>query len=33
MPIVIPQDIPAYSVLKQENIFVMNDERAFTAQY
>ena len=30
MPIVIPQDIPAYSVLKEENIFVMNDERAFT---
>ncbi|HIZ02769.1 MAG TPA: homoserine O-succinyltransferase [Candidatus Borkfalkia avistercoris] len=30
MPIVIPQDIPAYSVLKGENIFVMNDERAFS---
>ena len=30
MPIVIPQDIPAYSVLKEENIFVMNDERAFS---
>ena len=29
MPIVIPQDIPAFSVLKNENIFVMNDERAF----
>ncbi len=30
MPIVIPEDIPAYAALKQENIFVMNDERAFT---
>lgn len=30
MPIVIPQDIPAFSVLKEENIFVMNDERAFS---
>ena len=30
MPIVIPQDIPAFSALKEENIFVMNDERAFT---
>ena len=30
MPIVIPQDIPAYSGLKGENIFVMNDERAFS---
>ena len=30
MPIVIPQDIPAYSVLKGENIFVMNDGRAFS---
>ena len=30
MPIVIPQDIPAYSVLKEENIFVMNSERAYS---
>lgn len=30
MPIVISKDIPAYSALKQENIFVMSDERAFT---
>ena len=30
MPIVIPQDIPAYAALKAENIFVMNDERAFS---
>ena len=30
MPIVIPQDIPAYSKLLGENIFVMNDERAFS---
>lgn len=30
MPIVIPQDIPAYSVLKGENIFVMNSERAYS---
>ena len=30
MPIVLPKDIPAYSALLQENIFVMNDERAFT---
>ena len=29
MPIVIPQDIPAYSALIRENIFVMRDERAF----
>ncbi|MBR2297243.1 MAG: homoserine O-succinyltransferase [Clostridia bacterium] len=28
MPIIIPQDIPAYSTLSQENIFVMNHERA-----
>ena len=28
MPIVIPQDIPAYSAQKRENIFVMHDERA-----
>ncbi len=30
MPIVIPQEIPAYSVLQQENIFVMNSERAYS---
>lgn len=30
MPIVIPKDIPAYSALLNENIFVMHDERAFT---
>ena len=30
MPIVISKDIPAFSALKQENIFVMSDERAFT---
>lgn len=28
MPIIIPEDIPAYSVLKSENIFVMNTHRA-----
>ena len=30
MPIVIPKDIPAYTKLLNENIFVMNNERAFT---
>ena len=30
MPIVIPKDIPAYSRLLNENIFVMNNERAFS---
>ena len=30
MAIVISKDIPAFSALKQENIFVMSDERAFT---
>ena len=30
MPIVIPKDIPAYSKLLNENIFVMNNERAFS---
>ena len=30
MPIVISRYIPAYAALKAENIFVMNDERAFT---
>ena len=28
MPIKIPKDLPAFRVLKEENIFVMNDERA-----
>ncbi len=28
MPIIIPHDIPAYSVLESENIFVMNEIRA-----
>ena len=28
MPIIIPKDIPAYSTLSEENIFVMNHERA-----
>ena len=30
MPIIIPKDIPAYSTLLGENIFVMNHERAMT---
>ena len=30
MPIVIPKDIPAYSKLLSEKIFVMNNERAFS---
>lgn len=30
MPINIPKELPAYKVLRQENIFVMNDERAGT---
>ena len=30
MPIVISKEIPAYSALQSENIFVMNAERAFT---
>ncbi|MBU5488068.1 homoserine O-succinyltransferase [Clostridium sp. MSJ-8] len=30
MPIKIPEELPAYSVLKEENIFVMNDQRAAT---
>lgn len=30
MPIVIPKQLPAYDVLSQENIFVMNDTRAMT---
>ncbi|MBO5313101.1 MAG: homoserine O-succinyltransferase [Clostridia bacterium] len=30
MPIIIPQDIPAYATLAKENIFVMNSERAMT---
>ena len=28
MPIKIPKDLPAFKVLSDENIFVMNDERA-----
>ena len=30
MPIVIPQDIPAYKKLLGENIFVMNNKRAIS---
>ncbi|MBQ3047735.1 MAG: homoserine O-succinyltransferase [Clostridia bacterium] len=30
MPIVIPKDMPAYTKLLSENIFVMNDKRAFS---
>ncbi|MBQ8147022.1 MAG: homoserine O-succinyltransferase [Clostridia bacterium] len=30
MPIIIPQDIPAYATLEKENIFVMESERAMT---
>ena len=30
MPIVIPNDIPAYKILKDENIFVMSTNRAVT---
>ncbi|MGN0818864.1 MAG: homoserine O-succinyltransferase [Christensenellaceae bacterium] len=30
MPIIIPKDIPAFSVLKEENIFVMESVRAVT---
>ena len=30
MPIKIPQELPAYKVLHEENIFVMNDKRAMT---
>ena len=30
MPIIIPKDLPAYSSLKLENIFVMNESRAFS---
>ena len=30
MPIIIPQDIPAYSTLANENIFVMHNERAMS---
>lgn len=30
MPIKIPQELPAYKVLRDENIFVMNNERANT---
>ena len=28
MPIKIPKDLPAFKVLSNENIFVMNNERA-----
>ena len=28
MPIIIPKDIPAYQILKDENIFVMSTNRA-----
>ena len=28
MPIIVPKDIPAVKVLQEENIFVMNNERA-----
>lgn len=28
MPIIIPEKLPAYSTLNQENIFIMNDKRA-----
>ena len=30
MPIIIPKDIPAYKTLKDENVFVMSNERAET---
>ena len=30
MPIIIPKDIPAYQILKDENIFVMSNLRAET---
>ncbi|MDR1905481.1 MAG: homoserine O-succinyltransferase [Clostridiales bacterium] len=30
MPIIIPKDLPAYEILTNENIFVMNAERAVT---
>lgn len=30
MPIIIPKDIPAYNTLKDENVFVMSNERAQT---
>lgn len=32
MPLIIPKELPAYEVLKQENIFVMHKERAETQQ-
>ena len=28
MPIIIPKDIPAYNVMKQENIFAITEKRA-----
>ena len=30
MPVIVPKDIPAAEILKAENIFVMNPERAMT---
>ncbi|HCU56132.1 MAG TPA: homoserine O-succinyltransferase, partial [Clostridiales bacterium] len=30
MPIIIPKALPAYTVLSEENIFVMGDARAST---
>ena len=30
MPIKIPNDLPASKILKEENIFVMDETRAFT---
>lgn len=30
MPIIVPKDIPATKILREENIFVMNDARAMT---
>ena len=28
MPILIPENYPAYNVLKEKNVFVMNSDRA-----
>jgi len=30
MPIVIPKTLPAFDILKDENVFVMNDARAYS---
>lgn len=30
MPIKIPKELPAFKVLSNENIFIMNDERAMS---